>query len=121
MDYSLFRKKSSTINTDDGFSLPVPPVTLGIGIVVLIMLMDGIALGCYMYQMGQTFNVVTGTVKSVTAKPLSGCRCLRDVFQDPQTAHKYMKYLDKKVQVDSSAPPEPEITPDRESTKDTRC
>ena len=77
------------------------------------MLTAGIALGCYMYQMGQTFNVVTGTVKSVTAKPLSGCRCLRDVFQDPQTAHKYMKYLDKKVQVDSSAPPEPEITPDR--------
>ena len=27
-------------------------------------------------------------------------KILRDVFQDPQLAHKYMKHLDKKVQVD---------------------
>ena len=96
-------------------------------------------------RMGKTFKLVTGTVKRVATKPLSGCRLLfsrafrhgrsgtpppsippqkttedtpevppaeihpvqmtkilRDVFQDPQTAHKYAKHLDKKVQAGSS-------------------
>ena len=48
-------------------------------------------------------------------------KILRDVFQDPQTVHKYAKHLDKKVQVDSSTPPEPKITLDPDSTEDTRC
>ena len=48
-------------------------------------------------------------------------KILRDVFQDPQTAHKYAKHLDKKVQVDSFVSPESEIMPDLESLEDTRC
>ena len=61
------------IDTNYGFSLPVPPVTLGIGIVVIILLVAGVALGCYVYRMGKTFNLATGTIKRVTEKPLSGC------------------------------------------------
>ena len=43
-------------------------------------------------------------------------KILRDVFQDPQLAHKYAKHLDKKVQVDSTVSQEPEIIPDPESS-----
>ena len=140
-----------------GFSWPVPPATLVIGVVVIILLIAGIALGCYVYRMRKTFSLATGTIKKITDKPLSGCRrlfsrmhkrtqpvtsprtiprqrtiedtpeahaaeihpmqmtkILRDVFQDPQLAHKYAKHLDKKVQVDSFASQEPEIVPDPE-------
>ena len=75
MDCSLLRKKPPTIKTNYGFTLPVPPVTLGIGIAVIILLIAGIVLGCYMYWMGKTFKLVTGTVKRVTEKLLSDC-CL---------------------------------------------
>ena len=64
------------IDTNYGFSLPVPPVVLGIGIVVKILLVAGVALGCYIYQMGKTFNLATGTIKRVTEKPPSGCHRL---------------------------------------------
>ena len=64
------------IDTKYGFSLPVPPVTLGIGIVVIILLIAGVALGCYVYRMGKTFNLATGTLKRVADKPLSGCHRL---------------------------------------------
>ena len=73
MDYSLLHKRPPVIDTNYGFSLPVPPVTLGIGIVVIILLIAGVALGCYVYWMGKTFNLATGTIKRVTEKPLSGC------------------------------------------------
>ena len=162
MDYSLLQKRPPIIDTKYGFSLPVPPATLVIGIVVVILLVAGVALGCYVYQMGKTLSLATGTIKKVTEKPLSGCRrlfsrmhkrtrpvtsprttpqqrtiedmskahaveihpvqmtkILRDVFQDPQLAHKYTKHLDKKVQVDSSVSQEPEIVPDPESSTDT--
>ena len=76
MDYSLLQKRPPVIDTKYGFSLPVPPVTLGIGIVVIILLIAGVALGCYVYWMGKTFNLATGTIKRVTEKPLSGCRRL---------------------------------------------
>ena len=76
MDYSLLQKRPPVIDTKYGFSLPVPPVTLGIGIVVIILLIAGVALGCYVYWMGKTFNLATGTIKRVTDKPLSGCRRL---------------------------------------------
>ena len=52
--------------------------------------------------------------------PVQMTQILRDVFQDPQLAHKYAKQVDKKVQVDSSASQEPEIIPDPESTTDTK-
>ena len=163
MDYSLLQKRPPIIDTDYGFSLPVPPVTLGIGIVVIILLIAGVALGCYVYQMRKTFSLAMGTIKKITDKPLSGCcrlfsrmhkhtqpvmsprttrqqrtiedmpeahaaeihpvqmtKILRDVFQDPQVAHKYAKHLDKKVQVDSSVSPEPEIVSDPESVTDTQ-
>ena len=163
MDYSLLQKKPPVIDTKYGFSLPVPPVTLGIGIVVIMLLIAGVALGCYVYRMGKTISFAMGTIKKITDRPLSGCRrlfsrmhkrtrpitsprttrrqrtiedlpeahaaeihpvqmtkILRDVFQDPQAAHKYAKHLDKKVQVDSSVSPELEIIPDPESAMDTQ-
>ena len=73
MDYSLLHKRPPVIDTNYGFSLPVPPVTLAIGIVVIILLIAGVALGCYIYWMGKTFNPATGTIKRVTEKPLSSC------------------------------------------------
>ena len=76
MDYSLLQKRPPIIDTHYGFSLPVPPVTLGIGIVVIILLIAGVALGCYVYWMGKTFSLATGTIKKITGKPLSGCRRL---------------------------------------------
>ena len=76
MDYSLLQKRPPVIDTKYGFSLPVPPVTLGIGIVVIILLIPGVALGCYVYRMGKTFSLSTGTIKKITDKPLSGCRRL---------------------------------------------
>ena len=149
MDYSLLQKRPPMIDTKYGFSLPVPPTTLVIGIVVIILLVAGVALGCYVYRMGKTLSLATGTIKKVTEKPLSGCRhlfsgmhnrtrpvtspcttqrqrtiedvpeahaaeihpvqmtkILRDVFQDPQLAHKYAKHLDK-------------IVPDPESSTST--
>ena len=157
MDYSLLNMRPPLIQTSYRFSWPVPPTTLIIGAVVIILLVAGIALGCYMYRMGKTFKLVTGTVKQVATKPLSGCRLLfstvfrrccsstpprsippqkttedtpevsppeihpvqmtkilRDVFQDPQTVHKYAKHLDKKVQAGSSVSVELEINPDPE-------
>ena len=162
MDYSLLRKRPPMIKTNYGFSWPVPPTILVIGIVVIILLVAGVSLGCYVYRMGKTFSLAMGTIKKVTEKPLSSCRrlfsrmhkctrpvtsphttrrqrtiedmpkvhaeeihpvqmtkILRDVFQDPQLAHKYAKHLDKKVQVDSSVSEEPEIVPDPESSTNT--
>ena len=162
MDYSLLQKRPPMIDTKYGFSLPVPPTTLVIGIVVIILLVAGVALGCYVYRMGKTLSLATGTIKKVTEKPLSGCRrlfsrmhkctrpvtsprttptqrtiedmpeahaaeihpvqmtkILRDVFQDPQLAHKYAKHLNKKVQVDSFVSQEPKIVPNPESSTDT--
>ena len=157
MDYSLLNMRPPMMKTSYGFSWPVPPTTLIIGAVVIILLIAGIALGCYVYRMGKTFKLVTGTVKQVAKKPLSGCRLLfsrafrcnrsgtpppstlpqrttedtpelppteihpvqmtkilRDVFQDPQTAHKYAKRLDKKIQAGSSVSVELEVNPDSE-------
>ena len=76
MDYSLLHKKPLPIKTKYGFALPVPPTILGIGIIAIMLLIAGIALGCYLYRMGKTFKSVTGTVKRVTEKPISGCRLL---------------------------------------------
>ena len=59
-----------------GFSWPVPLVTLVIGVAIVILLIAGLALGCYVYRMGKTFKLVTGTVKRVTKKPLFGCHLL---------------------------------------------
>ena len=76
MDYSLLHKRPPMIKTNYGFSWPVPPATLVIGVVVIILLIAGIALGCYVYRMRKTFSLATGTIKKITDKPLSGCRRL---------------------------------------------
>ena len=76
MDYSLLHQRPPMIKTNYGFSWPVPPTTLVIGVVVVVLLIAGLALGCYVYRMGKTFKLVTGTVKRVTEKSLSGCRLL---------------------------------------------
>ena len=76
MDNSLLHKRPPTIKTNYGFSWPVPPTTLIIGVVVIILLVAGMALSCYVYRMGKTFKLVMGTIKQVTKKPLSGCHLL---------------------------------------------
>ena len=76
MDYSLLQKRPPIIDTNYGFSWPVPPATLVVGVVVIILLIAGIALGCYVYRMRKTFSLATATIKKVTDKPLSGCRRL---------------------------------------------
>ena len=63
MDYSLLHQRPPMIKTDYGFSWPVPPVTSIIGVVVVILLITGLALSCYVYRMGKTFKLVTGTIK----------------------------------------------------------
>ena len=50
IDYSLLHKKPLPIKTKYGFALPVPPTILGIDIVVVILLIAGIVLGCYVCQ-----------------------------------------------------------------------
>ena len=52
--------------------------------------------------------------------PVQMTKILRDVFQDPQLAHKYAKHLDKKVQVDCSVSRESKIVPDPDSSTDTQ-
>ena len=52
--------------------------------------------------------------------PVQMTKILRNVFQDPQLAHKYVKHLNKKVQVDSFVSQEPEIVPNPESATDTQ-
>ena len=76
MDYSLLCKRPPMIKTNYGFSWPVPPTTLVIGIVVIILLVAGVVLGCYVYRMGKTLSLSTGTIKKVTEKPFSGCHRL---------------------------------------------
>ena len=73
MDYSLLQKRPPIIDTHYGFSLPVPPVTLGIGIVVIVLLIAGVALGCYVYRMRKAYSLATRTIKKIPDKPLSGC------------------------------------------------
>ena len=51
--------------------------------------------------------------------PVQMTKILRDIFQDPQLAHKYTKHLDKKEQVDSSVSRELEIVPDPEDSTST--
>ena len=46
MDYSLLEKRPPMIDANYGFSLPVLPITLGIGVVVIILLIAGVTLGC---------------------------------------------------------------------------
>ena len=53
--------------------------------------------------------------------PVQMTKILRDVFHDPQTAHKYAKHLDKKIQTGASVSLDSEIVPDLESTEDTPC
>ena len=76
MDYSLLNEKPLPIKTKYGFTLPVPPTILGVGIIVIMLLIAGIALGCYVYQMEKILKSVTWTVKQVTEKPISGYRLL---------------------------------------------
>ena len=56
MDYSLLQQRPPMIKTNYGFSWPVPPVTLVIGVAVVILLIAGLVLGCYVYQMGKTLS-----------------------------------------------------------------
>ena len=58
-------------------------------------------------------------VHAAEIHPVQMTKILRDIFQDPQLAHKYAKHLDKKVQVDSSVSRELEIVLDPEDSTNT--
>ena len=53
--------------------------------------------------------------------PVQMTKILRDVFQDLQTAHKYAKYLDKKVQAGFSVSLELGVKPDPEDPENPLC
>ena len=53
MYYSLLCRKNPYHKYEIWVALPVPPVNLGIGIVVIVLLIAGIVLGCYVYRMGK--------------------------------------------------------------------
>ena len=96
MDYSLLHKRPPMIKTNYGFSWPVPPATLVIGVVVILLLIAGIALGCYVYRMRKTFSLAAGTIKKVTDKPLSGCRRLfPGCTSAPDPLHLHVLYHDR--------------------------
>ena len=67
----------------------------------------------------QRTNEDTPEAHAAEIHPVQMTKILRDVFQDPQLAHKYAKHLDKKVQVDSSVSREPEIVPNPEDSTNT--
>ena len=83
MDYSLLHKRPPMIKANYGFFCPLSPATLIIGIVVIILLIGGEALGCYVYWMRKTFSLAMGTIKKITDKPLSGCRRLFSRMHKP--------------------------------------
>ena len=91
MDYPLLHRNTPTIKTNYGFTRPVPPITLGIRIIVIILLIAGVVLGYYVYRMRKTFKTITVTMKGITEKPLSGCRLLSSRMfkctQPPPPAH----------------------------------
>ena len=82
MDYSLLQKRPPIIDTNYGFSLPVPPTTLVIGIIVIILLIAGIALGCYVYRMRKTLSFCNGDYQESNWK--TSFRLSSPVFQDAQ-------------------------------------
>ena len=49
IDYTLIKRQVPTINTDYGLSLPVLPTTLVVGGLILLLMIGGIVLGCYVY------------------------------------------------------------------------
>ena len=96
MDYSLLHKQPPMIKTNYGFSWPVPPATLVIGVVLILLLIAGIALGCYVYRMRKTFSLAAGAIKKVTDKPLSGCRrCFPGCTSAPNPLHLHVLYHDR--------------------------
>ena len=92
MDYSLLHKRPPMIKTNYGFSWPVPPATLIIGVVAIILLIAGIALGCYVYRMRKTFSLATGTIKKITDKPLS---CFPGCTSAPHPLRLHVLYHDR--------------------------
>ena len=56
----------------------------------------------------------TPEVQPPEIHPVEMTKILREVFQDPQMAHKYTKHLDEKVQAGSSVSVELEVNPNPE-------
>ena len=74
IDYALIKRQVPTINTDYGLSLPVLPTTLVVGGLILLLMIGGIVLGCYMYRIRKSLGPFGKTVKKATDKPVSGLR-----------------------------------------------
>ena len=79
MDYSLLQKRPPIIDTNYGFSLPVPPVTLGIGIVVIILLIlpEAHAAEIHPVQMTKILRDVFRTLNWPTNTPNTWTRRYR--------------------------------------------
>ena len=74
IDYQLINKQAPTIDPDYGLSLPVPPATMVIGGISLILIVGITVLGCYVYRIRKTIGPWGKTVKQVASKPMSGAR-----------------------------------------------
>ena len=76
IDYKLINQPVPTVQTDYGISLPVPPTTIAIGGIVLILTMGIMVLGCYVYRIRKTIKTWGETVTHVAHKPVSEARSL---------------------------------------------
>ena len=89
IDYRLINQPVPTIQTDYGISLPVPPTTMVIGGIVLILIVGTVILGCYVYRIRKTIKPWGETVKHVANKPVSEARSLlsriRQTFRKKST------------------------------------
>ena len=54
IDYRLIDQPVPTIRTDYGLSLPVPPTTMVIRGLILMLAIGIIILGCYIYRIRKT-------------------------------------------------------------------
>ena len=72
----MLMNKHLTINPDYGLSLPVLPTTMVVGGLILLLMIEGIVLGCYVYKKRKSLGPTGETVKRVTDKPVSGFRLL---------------------------------------------
>ena len=76
IDYRLMNQQAPMIQTDYGLTLPVPPTTMIIGGLLLMLGVGIVILGCYVYRIRRTIGPWGKTVKQVANKPMSGARSL---------------------------------------------
>ena len=107
IDYRLINRPVPTIQTDYGISLPVPPTTIVIGGIVLVLTVGIVILGCYVYRIRKTIKPWGETVKHVANKPVSEARSLlsriRRRFQKKSTP--VLRTSSPKASIKAETPP----------------